>query len=458
MIRTFHVSSKARSNRQFFDQIRFSNIGDYTGYLAVLTHATPVLKREITCKQSDDVVQHGGQISSNVLLNTGMWKTFEHYLYHHSFCDFQQVQRYFQLQFTGENDAYEEHSWRYSTKCIDNETSSMTQQKAEFKRWMQDILLNILLPSQKKRADNQVMRATKAINLSMFFQLGSFWHSCYHEARREQTSMTASTQSIVWHAEIVSEVLRTGALKTAWAHHPLPQNTHPLNKDIRQLRAHERQKKVDLNFARMEMAVLCSMFRNPAQVMLKSAGQPKKQTSKKLSLYATPLSLNEILRVRISKLDFLPLGMMHNPTDMILGIAIVRLQPENTGYSKYYHGTHGVIDIREALETGYSKYDSPTIGLDLMSFLNSHNGDRFPVKVLHLVSTFWLDFKNSALEVLLPKTEFTQLIEDPGIHVIIFGYNNWLACSRATALSTKNSLFSDTSLAFGEETEWRSSL
>ena len=50
MIRTFHVSSKARSNRQFFDQIRFSNIGDYTGYLAVLTHATPVLRREITCQ------------------------------------------------------------------------------------------------------------------------------------------------------------------------------------------------------------------------------------------------------------------------------------------------------------------------------------------------------------------------------------------------------------------------
>lgn len=152
MIRSFHVSLQARCNRQFFDQIRFSNIGDYTGYLAVLTQATPVLRREITCKQSDNVVQYGGQTSSNVLLNTGMWKTFEHYLYHHSFCDFQQVKRYFQLQFTGENDAYGEHSWRSSTNCIDqntrndNETRLMTQQKAEFKHWMQDILLNIILP------------------------------------------------------------------------------------------------------------------------------------------------------------------------------------------------------------------------------------------------------------------------------------------------------------------------
>ena len=390
----------------FFDQVSLSNIPDYTGLLPVFSYGITALKEH-------------GTLLANVLLNTGMWKTYGDYLYHMGFSNLKEAKNFCQAQYVGDADIFGSAAWQ---KSAGNwwEEGEVLRKKADFVDWLHDVLLNILLPSHEKDQSKvvQPMKATRPQSLAAFFQLATIWR---HPLPR------------IWHAEVVRDILKSGELKTRWQHHPVRKNPVQLNAR----RKSQRARKIDLSFAVAELATLAAVFQTPVACLAKKSRKAKNVPGAGKGL--APLSIEEVCRIRVQpKVSVTP--MLFRGSDAGYGVAIVRAQPSTWDVGGNW--LQPLYDIRKALR----HRDDSAVRAHHVADPRSSD-----VEVLHLISTCHVDFAGSRADFLLPRDIWYNLLEDGNVAVMLFSYYNWLTVSEPLFISEEGYIAPDLELGGVED-------
>ncbi len=155
-----NLSVRAKSTQQDsfskFDRILLSNVPDYTGLIYVFIECIPMLKK----------IGHS-YISCNVLLNTGMWEDYEHYVYAGSLM--QSIEECKELLNVNKMygslwDKDGEPHWSHN----DFNFKVSTKLRNQVTNWLTRVLLAYAFPA--KRDARNPLRETYSANLTVFFR------------------------------------------------------------------------------------------------------------------------------------------------------------------------------------------------------------------------------------------------------------------------------------------------
>lgn len=267
--------------------------------MPVFTSAVPALKHT-----------QAAIVRCNNLLNTGMWDSYQDYVYHHSFSSLLEAELFLRvLQPAPDASTFEEHAWQRKLGA-GWPTGEALQQRPAFRDWLTDVLLHLTLPPKQKFVwcNSNPVRATRAMNLTTFFRIArAFQH----------------TLPVVWHAQLVAQVLRTRRVHTTWSHHPTAQ--HPLSLKMRN---RSRKKRcIGLGAYIMELGVLATLFDSPARAILEQDLMAKAKDVQQRDQEVAKLMprLGELRRVVLNQLQMLRPNAACHPSDASLGVALLRM-------------------------------------------------------------------------------------------------------------------------------------
>jgi hypothetical protein len=151
------LSVKAKSMRHEssskFNRILLSNVPDYTCLIHVFIECIPMLKK----------IDHS-YVNCNVLLNTGLWKDYEHYVYAGSLM--QSIEECKKLLNVNKiyGDLFGEPHWAHNSFNF----KVSTKLRNQVINWLTRVLLAYGFPT--KRDSRNPMRESYAANLTVFFR------------------------------------------------------------------------------------------------------------------------------------------------------------------------------------------------------------------------------------------------------------------------------------------------
>lgn len=138
LCRTMQDSSVDRRGRGWptkFQRIFASNIPDYVGMLSFFTEVIPVLE-----ESTEDVSTF---MHTNILLNTGIWKDYAHYIYSSTAIpELDQVTQILGVQCTSGNSVWADNDWTWAK-------SSLRATKEDIRLWLHRLFFNVILPAER---------------------------------------------------------------------------------------------------------------------------------------------------------------------------------------------------------------------------------------------------------------------------------------------------------------------
>lgn len=179
-----------------YHRITLSNIPDYTGMLSFFVKIAPLLSLK-----SNSITPC---IQSNCLLNTGLWKSFDDYIFSTTALGYKEAEAVFRLKVADQ----EPSIWGmtvWEQDDDDNESiGSLPLSHEELRAWLHRLFLSNILPVD--RDANSLIREERASNLSLFLQTLShcvnhlgmpahFIASILEELLKKKTLVTKATLS-----------------------------------------------------------------------------------------------------------------------------------------------------------------------------------------------------------------------------------------------------------------------
>ena len=136
-----------------YHRITLSNIPDYTGMLSVFTTIAPMLN-----EKSENIIP---SLQSNCLLNTGLWKSYDDYVFSGAALAYQDAEAVFNLSVTDD----EPSVWGPFT-VWERSGSEKSLSHEDIRTWIHRLYLMLCLPPD--RDCNSTMREEKPGNMSLF--------------------------------------------------------------------------------------------------------------------------------------------------------------------------------------------------------------------------------------------------------------------------------------------------
>ena len=143
-----------------YHRITLSNIPDYTGMLSFFVKIAPLLS--LKSKTVNPCIQ------SNCLLNTGLWKSFDDYIFSTTALGYKEAETVFRLKVADQEPSiWNMTAWEQGDDD-DQSIGSLPLSHDELRAWLHRLFLTTILPPD--RDANSLMREERASNLSLFLQ------------------------------------------------------------------------------------------------------------------------------------------------------------------------------------------------------------------------------------------------------------------------------------------------
>ncbi len=143
-----------------YHRITLSNIPDYTGMLSFFVKIAPLLS--LKSKTVNPCIQ------SNCLLNTGLWKSFDDYIFSTTALGYKEAEAVFRLKVADQ----EPSIWNMTAWEQDDDDGesigSLPLSHEELRAWIHRLFLTTILPPD--RDANSLLREERASNFSLFLQ------------------------------------------------------------------------------------------------------------------------------------------------------------------------------------------------------------------------------------------------------------------------------------------------
>lgn len=142
-----------------YHRITLSNIPDYTGMLSFFVKIAPLLS--LKSKTVNPCIQ------SNCLLNTGLWKSFDDYVFSTTALGYKEAEAVFRLKVADQEPGiWNMTAWEQDDD--DESIGSLPLSHEELRAWLHRLFLTTILPPD--RDANSLIREERASNISLFLQ------------------------------------------------------------------------------------------------------------------------------------------------------------------------------------------------------------------------------------------------------------------------------------------------
>eukprot|EP00578_Thalassiosira_sp_NH16_P030003 CAMPEP_0181080430 /NCGR_PEP_ID=MMETSP1071-20121207/2563_1 /TAXON_ID=35127 /ORGANISM="Thalassiosira sp., Strain NH16" /LENGTH=1044 /DNA_ID=CAMNT_0023161907 /DNA_START=65 /DNA_END=3199 /DNA_ORIENTATION=- len=139
-----------------YHRISLSNIPDYTGMLSVFCTIAPLL-----APRSESITP---SLRSNCLLNTGIWKSYDDYIFSTVSLSYQEAEDIFRLRVADEEANVFNTFTTWERRDTDGKDLAMTHQKLRL--WIHSLYLSIILPPD--RCPDSMLREERASTVDLF--------------------------------------------------------------------------------------------------------------------------------------------------------------------------------------------------------------------------------------------------------------------------------------------------
>jgi len=143
-----------------YHRITLSNIPDYTGMLSMFVKIAPLLS--LKSKTVTPCIQ------SNCLLNTGLWKSFDDYIFSTTGLGYKEAEAVFRLRVADQEPSiWGTTVWEH-VGDDDERIGNLPLSHEDLRAWLHRLFLSNILPPD--RDANSLIREERASNLSLFLQ------------------------------------------------------------------------------------------------------------------------------------------------------------------------------------------------------------------------------------------------------------------------------------------------
>lgn len=193
---SFSIDQECSALPTKYHRITLSNIPDYTGMQSVFITLAPVLS--LKSKSITPCIQ------SNCLLNTGLWKSYDDYIFSTTALGYKEAEAVFHLRVSDQEPSiWDTNVWEQAGDD-DERVESLSMSHEELRAWFHRIFLMTILPAD--RDVNSMLREEKASNINIFLltlshcvnHLGMPAHfiaSVLEDLLKKKTLMTKATLS-----------------------------------------------------------------------------------------------------------------------------------------------------------------------------------------------------------------------------------------------------------------------
>ena len=161
-----------------YQRISLSNIPDYVGMLSVFCTVAPLL-----ASKSDSITP---SFRSNCLLNTGIWKTYDDYIFSTVALSYKETEAVWGLKVTDEEPSTWGSFTTWERAQIDSDALPLTHE--QLRTWLHRLFLTIVLPPD--RDPSSQLREERASSIGLFF-----------------TTLSICTKELGFPAHFISSIL-----------------------------------------------------------------------------------------------------------------------------------------------------------------------------------------------------------------------------------------------------------
>lgn len=139
-----------------YHRITLSNIPDYTGMLSVFITLAPMM-----ATKSESITPC---LQSNCLLNTGLWKTYDDYVFSTTCLGYKEAEAIFRLRVTAEEPSTWDHFTVWEQVATPHKNLPVSYES--LRQWLHRLYLSIVLPPD--RDPSSVLREERPSNVNLF--------------------------------------------------------------------------------------------------------------------------------------------------------------------------------------------------------------------------------------------------------------------------------------------------